>query len=561
MSAASSTLDFDEVLERTCVILREMITVDFLGFALPVGREEVLRFHPARIGGPPPSTDLSIPLQNSLCGRVLRTGEFVVIGDAHEMIDDFLAMPDARSALAVPFSAGGEVIGVIAVESYRPNAFDAADLAFYTAIAGRLGAALENARLYMTARARAKEMSRLNEIGRALTSSLDLSTVLRAAMSQIQRLFLAESVLLFQLDAQTGALRVLRAMEGNEPVETDRHLPPGAGVAGWASTHGQPVLVQDAQADPRFSEQEDRCPDGPTRALMAVPLVTSERAIGVIEVGSGEAGIYTRREMNTLQALAATLAVALDNAYLYEQMKALLQERERAQAQLIQAEKMAALGRLAASVAHEINNPLQAAIGCMGLALETLDYQEEAEEYLRVARDEVRRAARTVSQMRDLARPQPVEREPVDVNALLERAVQLIQKQCLDGGIAVRWEPATDLPQVFVVSDQIQQVFLNLVLNAVEAMPDGGELRVTARRVERPTGVQIRFTDTGVGIEADVLPHIFEPFYSTKASGTGLGLATSYSIIESHSGYLSVESVKGNGSTFEVWLPVSDGGE
>jgi PAS domain S-box-containing protein len=242
-------------------------------------------------------------------------------------------------------------------------------------------------------------------------------------------------------------------------------------------------------------------------------------------------------------------------------------ERRQAQEALIQSEKLAVTGRLAASLAHEINNPLQSVIGCLGLAQESLAAGEEkdADELLRIATEELERAAGIVAQLRDLNRPAgSEEKEPTDVNLLLEHVLMLTREQCHRRGVEVVRDVTKDLPSLVLAPDRIQQAFLNLVLNAMEAMPDGGQLRVSTSRTGYPTGVSVSFADTGPGIALDTLSHLFDPFYTTKSEGLGLGLYITRNILEEHRGHIEVESLFGEGATFTVWLPAGEemrGGE
>jgi PAS domain S-box-containing protein len=229
--------------------------------------------------------------------------------------------------------------------------------------------------------------------------------------------------------------------------------------------------------------------------------------------------------------------------------------RKQAQAALIEAEKLAMAGKLAASLAHEISNPLQTVIGCLGLAEETLAAGGDVSRYLHVAHEELRRTADIVAQLRDLHRPsRPEDKEPTDVNDLLEQVLDLSRKQCESQGIEVSRAMA-DVPVLPLVADQIKQVFLNLLLNAMEAMPQGGRLEVSTAYTSQPAGVRIAFTDSGEGIVAHVLPHVFEPFYSTRPEGLGLGLFISRNIVKQHGGQIEVDSRVGEGTTFTVWLP------
>jgi PAS domain S-box-containing protein len=231
-------------------------------------------------------------------------------------------------------------------------------------------------------------------------------------------------------------------------------------------------------------------------------------------------------------------------------------EKRRTQEALLRAERVMIAGRLGASLAHEINNPLQSVIGCLGLAEEILQDGAEVRRYLEIATEQLERAAGIVSQLRDLSREaEAKKREPTDLNALVEKSLLLTRKRCQNQGVEVTWSPAADMAPVPLVPDRMQQVFLNLVLNAVDAMPEGGRLFVSTTPTEQPEGVYVRFVDTGVGIEADRLSQLFEPFHSTRPEGLGLGLYISKGIVEEHGGHIEVESLDGEGTTFAIWLP------
>ena len=235
---------------------------------------------------------------------------------------------------------------------------------------------------------------------------------------------------------------------------------------------------------------------------------------------------------------------------------ALNQERN-TRSQLIHADRLASMGRLSASVAHEIKNPMQSILGCLGLAEEAVEEGRSADRYFVVARDSVHRITDILGRMRDLNRPSEDSRMAADVNQVIEKVVTLTQKHFQDGGVEIFWDPDPNLPDIWMMPDQINQVFLNLMLNARDAMPSGGNLRIYTNHTTEPDGVQIDFIDEGSGISAEDQERIFEPFFTTKNDGSGLGLAISFSIIERHNGHIRVSSVIGKGSTFSVWLPIS----
>jgi len=231
-------------------------------------------------------------------------------------------------------------------------------------------------------------------------------------------------------------------------------------------------------------------------------------------------------------------------------------EQQQAQAALIQAEKLAVTGRLAASLAHEINNPLQIVIGCLGLADETLAEGGDVTVYLQMASEELRRAARIVAQLRDLnRRSQPEEKAPTALDALLEQVLLLARSKCQERGIAVAWERGAQPVTISVVPDRIQQVFLNLVLNAIEAMSASGRLTLRVTATKHPAGACVTIADSGPGMASEVISQLFAPFFTTKPEGMGLGLFISQNIVADHGGRITVESQPGQGTTFKVWLP------
>jgi two-component system, sporulation sensor kinase C len=240
-------------------------------------------------------------------------------------------------------------------------------------------------------------------------------------------------------------------------------------------------------------------------------------------------------------------------------------EQKRSQEALIQAERMSLAGQLGASLAHEINNPLQAVIGCLGLAEESLAEENLAqgdgvERYLAVAREELQRAARIVARLRDLhRRSDPDDREPTDLAALIDEVLLLLKRRFENRKIEVTWDPPPRLPHLSLVSDRIRQVFLNLILNAIDALPQGGHLLIEAAVIPgpdgEPMGVEVSFADDGPGLSAEARQRLFAPFYTTKPEGLGLGLYISHRIVAEHQGQIEVESQPGEGTRVTVRLP------
>ena len=224
---------------------------------------------------------------------------------------------------------------------------------------------------------------------------------------------------------------------------------------------------------------------------------------------------------------------------------------------LIQSEKLALTGRLAASLAHEINNPLQTSVGCLGLVEEMLgEDDQEIRVYITMALEELKRGARIVKKLRDLnRRDDTADKSFVDLQEIIEGVLLLTKNQFYDRNIVPVFPYQGPSPAVLASRDQIQQVVLNLVLNAIDAMPQGGRIYLDILPTENPDGINVQIRDTGTGIEATTMAHLFDPFFTTKADGLGLGLYNCKQIVEGHNGHLSVESECGKGTVFSVWLP------
>ena len=230
---------------------------------------------------------------------------------------------------------------------------------------------------------------------------------------------------------------------------------------------------------------------------------------------------------------------------------------------LFETEKLAATGRLAASIAHEINNPLEAVQNSLYLLGASLEPDDPQRRYLEIAHREAQRMSRILRQMLGFYRP-AMDMTPVDVNTLIDEAEALVAKRARENHVDIQRDLAPELPKIRASADQLKQVVLNLLLNAIEAMPGGGTLAVVTRHandVERDIpsdAVRIEVRDTGMGMDDETQKRIFEAFFSTKTErGTGLGLWVSHGIVQAHGGSMRVRSKQGQGTTFVITLPIA----
>jgi len=500
-----------------------------------------------------------------IAGWVAQHGRPVCVNDARQDprycdgVSRFSGL-ETHSLLCAPLRYREELIGVIEIINKRKGEFSDGDLGLLEAVAPTAAVALENARLYTETRRRARELAVLNRASEAMASTLNLSAVLEQVMAEVRTLFEAEGASALLYEPESDELLFAAAASPASKELIGIRFPVTAGVAGWALRERVPVLVEDARQDARFYGCIDDVTGLTTRSLLAVPLIYQEQAIGVIEVMNKAAGAFDQRDLEMLESVASSASIAITNARLYQNLQAQLKALQEAQAQLVRSEKMSALGRLVASIAHEINNPLQSIQTFVTLALEDLKdprRQESIERYLGIVESEIERIATIVQRMRDFYRPARAGRHPTDLHAVLESVLALAGKRLQHGNVTVEREWAGELPAVQANPDHLKQVFLNLTLNAIDAMPAGGTLRVrtTLDQKQDPDAVRIEFSDTGEGMAPEALSRLFEPFFTTKEHGSGLGLSISYGIIEAHNGQIVVASEEGEGTTFTILLP------
>ena len=475
--------------------------------------------------------------------------------DGYEVITRVKADPMLRNTSIIMTTAlasiSNKTLGLgLGADDYLTKPFDPQELL------ARIDAVMRIRRSEQALRRRNQELSALIEINRMVTSSLELDEVLGATIQGIREILQVEAGSLVLLDEEIGGLVFRKTFRPGRGWVTGRTIQPGAGIIGYVVQSGESKLVNNVERDPYFLAEVDEETGFTSRAILCVPLKIRDRVMGAIEVINKLDGSFTERDLELLQAMAASVAVAVENANLYSELADFAKEVERSQAQLMQAEKMAAIGRLAASIAHEINNPLQAVHNSLHLGLhESLD-DDRRLQYLSMARAEVQRLIEIVQRMLDFYRPSHGSVVPTNVNSVVENVLALAHRRLQHGSVRVYTRLSQDLPLVPMVPNQITQVFLNIVINAVEAMPSGGELRLETVLSEDGEWVMAYFHDVGLGMSLEQIANLFEPFYTTKPDGTGLGLAISYGIVERHGGMIEVSSQPGRGATFVVKLPL-----
>ena len=316
-----------------------------------------------------------------------------------------------------------------------------------------------------------------------------------------------------------------------------------------------PLTIKDAHNDPRVTA-EFRNALG-LKEFVCVPLMVKSEVTGVIVADNLYTGEpITEEHAHILSMFAKSAALAIDNAETYKELEDKIRQLTETREKLLRSERLAAIGEMAAYVAHEIRNPLTT-IGGFARSIERLGANnEKISTSSKIIVQEVQRLEKILNSIRDFSKPEEPQKTKTQINKLMEDTLELTAGYLKEIGITVYKELGYDLPEVLVDPGQMKQVFLNLVKNAAESMPKGGTLNV--RTCVENGSIKIDFADTGEGIPTEMTEKIFVPFFTTKSYGTGVGLALSQKIVDDHEGKLSVFSETGRGSIFSIRLPLGN---
>ena len=426
-----------------------------------------------------------------------------------------------------------------AIQSMRRGAFDYLHKPFQIA---ELLAVVE----------RALEKKKFNDITKAIFSTIRSEELLRIIIDSVTRILKADESLLVLLDKSgRPGIAVSYGLEGKAQEESRLELCTRMLRQLSDNGGGAVALVDEPLKDKRFS---DIAGAGEIKFAMMLPLMEEGRLTGLININRRRAGEYfTENDMQRAKIFGSLVNLALRNANLYHQL-------QETQSQLIQAEKMSALGQLAGGLAHEINNPLSGILGLTQLVLENTTRSTQNYQDLKDIEKAVFRCKRIITSLLSFARQEKSSLEPVSVNEVLDETLTLCARQMELKRVKIVREFGDGLPMVNADFQQLMQVFLNLLNNAGDAMPDGGTVTITTRLAPAAAGecVEITISDTGGGIPGEILTRIFDPFYTTKppGKGTGLGLSVCLGIMNKHNGAITARSEPGKGSAFTMTLPV-----
>jgi signal transduction histidine kinase/putative methionine-R-sulfoxide reductase with GAF domain len=453
------------------------------------------------------------------------------------------------SMLSVPMCLKERVIGVINCYTSYPHVFSKLEEEMLTTVANQAAICIENS---------------------GLMETLDIDEILKLVLEGVTKNIGFDRARLYLINEKRNVLECKMAVGVDEVEIKGVTLPldPESSVVGKSIFEKQPFVIPDAKKDSRVNpvlKQKFNL-----HSLVVIPLLAKEKALGAIAADNVEPGKnITKETLESVMSFAQQAALAIHNAFMYQELKTFSQQMEekikrttadlrKTEAQLIRSDKLASLGQLAAGIAHEIRNPLTSInILIHSLREKTSDKTPYAED-LRVIAEEIHRINEIVDQFLRFAKPAPPLFGKAEVIPIFEETLQLLRPQIERQGISVQ-KNFQSLPPIPIDSEQMKQTILNLLLNAIQAMPEGGQLELGGEAPGNDQWIRLTIRDTGIGIPPEDMNKLFNPFFSTKEAGIGLGLSIAHRIIDQHHGRIEVESSFGKGTLFTIWLPVSEG--
>jgi signal transduction histidine kinase len=549
----SAVLDLEVVLRSIAAHAQRLVKGDMV-FIAPLERDADVA--PARVVlGGRRNRDIVVRPGVGMGGWVLANGEPLLTDDylndpriVHDPnYDEMFRDEGMASALALPITLKGEIIGVIGVASGKPAAFARGDVDTLQRLAQQAAIAMANARLYDEAKLKTARLETLIRVSQVMTSTLEpqrIAEVITEAMNA-----LAPGIVVRMWETPDDA-KVWMPFDGH--VEDDLTLPAGVGLVGAVAAQRTPLVVDDIRYDDRVVRRAAVEREGIV-SFLGLPLLREEKLLGVLCAATRTRHHFSDDEVSLFASLAQQAAIAIENARLYQDLRQSHGELVSAQAELVRKTRMAAMGEIAAVVAHEARNPLGALTNCVGLLRSNPHITGEDAELLTIMESESKRLNDIVSDFLAFGRPRAPQFAPVDLHELIDATWTLLRRddRCPPSIDFERRFDATLAP-VMADRDQLRQVFWNLLLNAAQAMRQGGTLTIETRRA--PDSVEVTVRDTGPGIPANILPRLFEPFVTSKSGGTGLGLAIVRRIIEDHGGRITVSAHDGEGTCFVLSL-------
>ncbi len=494
-----------------------------------------------------------------ITGHVALTTQPYVTGDVDSDPYYLRYFDDVKSEIAMPvLGPNGQTRGIINIDSERPNAFDADDMAHLAALAQAAAIALgiEGFRSRETA---------LIEIGKTLTTTLDIESLMNKVVAMTAEAIRFEDCSAFLIDAQTDHL-ILKATRGplaDKIGAAAYHV--GDGITGWVAKYGEPVRMEDPQSDPRWRGRLNELTTDEIGAFLAVPIISRNKIVGVLRVVRRKSHApwfsnrFTETDERVLLTIASQLGAAVENA--------------RSHARLVRSERMAAWGELSARSAHMIGNrtfALKGDLNELTYLMGTLAESEQRREIISIVESMgrgIERLEEILREFRDFVVATQLHAAECDINTIVQEAVEETFPR--RSKVRLKLVLGEGIPLLSCDEKKLKRAFSELIENAVSFQPEGGEVRISSSLLspeERATErlahgreyVQLEFADKGPGVAGEMKEKIFLPFFTSRVKGMGLGLSIVKGIVEAHQGLLRETGKPGKGARFVIFLPLGN---
>ncbi|MBT5379070.1 MAG: GAF domain-containing protein [Opitutae bacterium] len=504
----------------------------------------------ASLGLPDYCLDLQLPLGKGVTGWVALHGKPLLVEDVSLDSRYFPVNKSIHSELAAPMEEAGRVIGVVSVDSEERCFFTEEDQNLLTLLAAEASRVVGRIWHVQQLRLKAEELQALVDAGEKLVSKMDTHLIVEEIAKAASRFSKCEMAAIYDLDDVEQVLNLRVAMDRDGSVNLEESLALGDSSVGTAVMGLRQIEVLNL---PQTEEHHlvRYTQEAGLVSMLVTPLFFGEEIIGVLNVYTKEPHRFSNAEKNIFQTLAGMGAIAIQNARLYRRVFD-------TEAVLRQSEKMNTLGLLAAEIAHEIRNPLTVIKLLFDPLEEAFPEGDDRGEDVRVIRDRLNQLEDIVSRVLDFGRASQTAHAEIDFDHLVSDTHRLLRLKLEQGRIEWCYEPHTSGEVLHAHRGQIQQLLLNLSLNALEAMPAGGRIHLSTERLDR-SGTpffQVTFSDTGKGVPEEVQEQIFDSFLSRRTQGTGLGLSITKRILREHRGDIELLSSQPGKTVFCFWLPL-----
>ena len=546
---SSLVSDTDEPKEALQLILDEIVRVlqpHSASISLINPDNKALELE-ASFGLPEDWQDLKLSLGQGITGWTALHGRALIVNDVREEPRYISARPNIRSEMAVPMEDHGMVIGVVNVDSEALNAYSETSLKILTLLTNEATRVVSRLWLIMQLRTKANQLESLVVMSQRLTGEIDSDMLMETLARQGRHLMDADGSAFFELGTEGEKLHLHSLIAEDETIKESVTISLSQTALGSVIYRRKQVEVTDLN----FTEENEFLLILQRQgfvSMLASPLIFGDEIIGVIIAYTKESHRFSNEERKVFQTLAEIGALAIQNARLYSRIFA-------SEESLRRNEKLTTLGMIAAEIAHEIRNPLTV----IKLLFDSLDLQftEKDPRHIDVQLigEKLNQLEEIVERVLSFGRTREGMHTRQDLNALVADTLKLMRLKLHQQKIELQFEPPASSIYVDVNKGQILQVMLNLVLNATQAMPEGGHIRIETSTDE--TSAHLTITDNGSGIAKPIQSDIFESFLTARPDGTGLGLSISKRILRGHRGNIELADSSPEGSRFHFWLPLS----